>query len=541
MNEHATTCGDVRRYYLRDDFVRYLFDVLPKRSVVLCAASEPTGRYQQCRPRLAAVSPQTLTDQITSWLDSAFSGLADDEVPPVYPSLHYAVHRYWQGGRDWVIEADADEWQEAWKAMEPVVGLVAALEIPYTLRYTGHCSPHLCLAGENFPEPSGLLEALSVSEGLAHRVGHRLEELAARHSHANVHFTGGIARLPYTLNENTGLACIVVPPALYDSFDPSYARPETVTISPLWPPTQRSRRAGRLIEWATGQRDLRPTPVRLFSRSSSAPMPSASRPQVDFQARFRRLRDALRLQMRGRSPGRTGAPAPPEGMAYVPASPFISSSSWPVDGKAWAALELGKPAMAIAETGEYFMDICPVTNSQYASFVRAGAYDQEQLWSKDGWHFVRTCRWRGPLEPLDPEKPDLPVGGVSHFEAEAYARWCGKRLPTRGEWEKACRGTDGRRWPWGDEFDETLCNTADSRRPGEDWLPTPVGAYPSGASRYGCLDMVGNIWEWTRDAMVIGGSFNSHIRECNGCVYHGQEPHYRPDKVGFRCVRDVIP
>jgi len=166
MSDDEITCEDVRRYYLREDFLRYLFAVLPKRSVVLCTASEPMGRYQQCRPRLLAQSLEVLRNQIASWLDSAFAGLGPDDVPSVYPSLHYAVGRYWKGRRDWVIEADADEWQEAWKAIEFVVGIIEALEIPYTLRYSGHCSPHLCVAEEDFPEPSTLPDALGLSEEL---------------------------------------------------------------------------------------------------------------------------------------------------------------------------------------------------------------------------------------------------------------------------------------------------------------------------------------------------------------------------------------
>lgn len=524
---------------MQSAFLRYLLGVLPKRSVALCTASEPMGRYQQCRPRLVADSIEMLGAQISSWLDGAFAGLSPNDVPPVYPSLHYAVGRYWRTGRDWIIEADADEWQEAWEAIEPVIGVIAALAIPYTLRYTGHCSPHVCLAEEELPEPSGLSEALRISEEVASRIQRRLVGLGSRHSRAQVGFTGPIARLPYTLNENTGLACIEIPPSLYGAFEPLCACPNNVEISPQWPPKRGSGQVLRLIEWADGQRDVRPTPVRLFSRASVTPTPVAVHPQIDFEPHLERLRDTLRGQVERAERVSADVPETPQGMVYVPGGPSISNPSWPVLDKPWAVRELGKPAMSVAEIQQYFIDICPVTNSQYARFVHDGGYDQRQLWSTDGWQFMRTCGWRGPLEPWEAGQPDLPVRGVCHFEAEAYARWSGKRLPTLAEWDKACRGTDGRRWPWGDEFDETLCNTADRHPSEKDWGPTPVGLFASGASPWGCLDMVGNVWEWIQDAFVIGGSMASHMHGSNGGEHHGLEPHCRRYKFGLRCAKDV--
>jgi len=358
-NDHIT-CEDVRRYYLREDFLKYLLKVLPRRTVVLCTASDPLGRYQQCRPRLLAESLEALGDQITSWLDSAFAGLELDDVPPVYPSLHYAVGRYWKGGRDWVIEADTDEWQEAWEAIESVVGIIEALEIPYTLRYSGHCSPHLCVAEEDFPEPSTLPDALGLSEELETAFKRRLATEA-------VLLTGPIARLPYSFNEETGLICIEVPPQLYGAFEPSYAHLERVTISPTWPPEHRSGRALRLIEWARGQRDVQARPVRLFSRSAVTSTPSAVHPQVAYEAEFKRLRDALRSKTEAAPCVPADLPRAPEGMVYVPVGPFISSASWPVLARPWAVLELGKPPMILAQTGAFFIDRYPVTCLLYTS------------------------------------------------------------------------------------------------------------------------------------------------------------------------------
>ena len=81
---------------------------------------------------------------------------------------------------------------------------------------------------------------------------------------------------------------------------------------------------------------------------------------------------------------------------------------------------------------------------------------------------------------------------------------------------------------------------ADRFGPDEAWLPTPVGVFPSGVSPCGCLDMIGNVWEWVQEEIVFGGSFDSHFLESSCCDYHGQEPHYRPPKVGFRCVTDFL-
>ncbi len=122
MPNRPVTCARVREHYLREDFLRYLLRVVPRRHVVLCSASEPHGRHQLCRPRLLAESMDALREQIASWLDAAFAGLSPEEVPPVYPSLHYAICRHWAGGRDVVIEVDAQQWQAAWRAMEPVGG-----------------------------------------------------------------------------------------------------------------------------------------------------------------------------------------------------------------------------------------------------------------------------------------------------------------------------------------------------------------------------------------------------------------------------------
>lgn len=132
---------------------------------------------------------------------------------------------------------------------------------------------------------------------------------------------------------------------------------------------------------------------------------------------------------------------------------------------------------------DYYMAKTPVTKAQYAAFVQATGYRQ-------------PTRWENGQPPAD--KQDHPVVHVSWDDAVAYCRWFSRstglvyRLPTEAEWEKAARGTDGRIYPWGNQWDGSRCNTPESVLN----HTTPVGAYPNGASPYGLLDMVGNVWEW---------------------------------------------
>ncbi|MBK9094386.1 MAG: SUMF1/EgtB/PvdO family nonheme iron enzyme [Anaerolineae bacterium] len=133
----------------------------------------------------------------------------------------------------------------------------------------------------------------------------------------------------------------------------------------------------------------------------------------------------------------------------------------------------------------------PVTNRQYAAFIRRA---KAQDMPKDAGWFLRE-------PPAD--RLDHPVTGVSWGDAVAYGRWLSSqtgrhyRLPTEAEWEKAARGTDGRLYPWGPNWDPTGCNAASA-------ATTPVTAHPAGASPYRCEDMLGNVQEWTSTAWGSG-------------------------------------
>jgi formylglycine-generating enzyme required for sulfatase activity len=146
---------------------------------------------------------------------------------------------------------------------------------------------------------------------------------------------------------------------------------------------------------------------------------------------------------------------------------------------------------------DFWIDVNPVTTQRFALFIEAGGYQERAWWGEAGWAWRMRAGVESPAlwGQAGWDGPDQPVAGVSWYEADAYARWAGRFLPTDAEWEKAARGTDGRRYPWGDDwpsndranFDMALGRTS------------PVGLFLGGVSPYGCHDMAGNVNNWTAD------------------------------------------
>ena len=227
----------------------------------------------------------------------------------------------------------------------------------------------------------------------------------------------------------------------------------------------------------------------------------------------------------------TGRPVEPHEDVLVPGGDSVGGTStdpWALDNE--------RPAHPV-RLAPFRLDRFPVSNRQYAAFVEAGGYSEPRHWQPLGFEHVRSTGrtaprgWRpdgtlvrfGEVQPID---PDEPVQHVCYWEADAYARWAGRRLPTEQEWEKAC-GWDGtrlRRYPWGDsEPTAALANLG-----GVAARPAQVGAYPAGASAYGVEQMVGDVWEWTSSGFQPWPGFRAFPYDEYSAVFFGGD---------YRCLR----
>lgn len=220
----------------------------------------------------------------------------------------------------------------------------------------------------------------------------------------------------------------------------------------------------------------------------------------------------------------------PEEMIFVEAGPFLMGSEINPEERPLRTLELP----------DYYIDRYPVRNKDYALFVQATKRPSPKHW----------------IQGKYPEgEAEHPVVHVSGHDAKAYAEWAGKRLPTEAEWEKAARGTDGRKYPWGDEMEVSRLNCLESGL----GKTLPVGSYsPQGNSPYGVVDMAGQVWEWTscwfeayegntyesqyygKQVLAIrGGSWSSQVSLCRTSYRGMGHPDYPFAHGGFRCVMDI--
>ena len=227
----------------------------------------------------------------------------------------------------------------------------------------------------------------------------------------------------------------------------------------------------------------------------------------------------------------------------------------------------------------YYVDAAPVTNARYLAFVEDGGYRRPELWTSDGWRWVRGAgvehpqgweraadgSWSehafGRHVPLALERP---VVHVNWFEAAAFARWAGRRLPTESEWEKAAawdlESGVARRYPWGDTPPTTDHANLDQRTCG----PAAVGAYPLGRSFFGVHQMLGDVWEWTASEfapypgfapfpypeysaahfgrgykVLRGGSWATQPTAIRTTFRNWDLPERRQIFAGLRCARDA--
>ena len=226
---------------------------------------------------------------------------------------------------------------------------------------------------------------------------------------------------------------------------------------------------------------------------------------------------------------------------------------------------------------DYKIDVFPITNSKYLQFMEDGGYNDFRYWLSDGWDKVQNDKWNAPMywEKVDNVwmtndflgkreiNPNEPVCHVSFYEANAYSKWAGKRLPTEAEWEKAACWDEKTQtktvFPWGDKSPDTnRANLLESYL----WNCTEIGAYPDGKSHCGCHQMIGDVWEWTSSEFTGYPGFKSGFSEYNDKWFANQKVlrggsfgtpsisirgsyrnFFRLDErwlfAGFRCVEDV--
>ena len=257
----------------------------------------------------------------------------------------------------------------------------------------------------------------------------------------------------------------------------------------------------------------------------------------------------------------------------IPAGPFTMGTST----EPWA-LDNERPAHR-RHVEAFFLDTAPVTNGGYLRFIDDGGYDERRWWSAPGWEYRQRAGltaplfwsrdgdgswWRRSFGNLVPVDHDEPVLHVCLYEAQAYAAWAGRRLPTEAEWEKAARwdpvSQRSRRYPWGDEDP-----TPERANLGQRHLrPAPAGSYPAGASPYGVHQLIGDVWEWTSSTftpyagfeafpyaeysqvffgadyyVLRGGSFGTDRSACRGTFRNWDYPIRRQIFAGFRTARNA--
>lgn len=360
---------------------------------------------------------------------------------------------------------------------------------------------------------------------------------------------------------------------LYDAFEhPRASRPSL----PLLPPADARRYAGEvrgrvldLLETATF------SGARLLTDGFAFGMVAQHEQQHDETM-------LITHQLRQGAPALSAPeppPLPPDAPG-LPAEVFVAGGPFTMgtSSEAWA-LDNERPAHTV-HVPPFYLDTTPVSNAAYQQFMADGGYDDPRWWSPAGWdHRQRASltaplHWRregagwvrvrfGVTEPIPPAEP---VMHVCWHEAQAYAAWAGRRLPTEAEWEKAARFDPAtgrsRRYPWGDAGPSPEMANLGQRH----LRPAPAGSYPGGAAPCGARQLIGDVWEWTASdflpypgfaawpyreysevffgdeyKVLRGGSFAVDPVACRGTFRNWDYPIRRQIFAGFRTARDATP
>jgi gamma-glutamyl hercynylcysteine S-oxide synthase len=265
----------------------------------------------------------------------------------------------------------------------------------------------------------------------------------------------------------------------------------------------------------------------------------------------------------------------PAEMVLVPGGAFPMGTDSPFGGPGFT-YDNERPAHE-THVAAFFIDPTPVTNGDYIEFVEDGGYERLELWSAAGRRWLERGRrlpryWSRDgagfavrsFDTVAAVDPDLPLCHVCWHEADAFARWAGKRLPTEAEWEKAASWDVSARakriYPWGDAAPSDELANLDQLAFG----PAPAGAYPEGASPCGALQMAGDVWEWTSSGfegypgfeafpyreyseeffggpykVLRGGAWATQPGAVSNTFRNWDYPERRQIFAGFRCAKDA--